>query len=305
MASQGTTTVSTVKTDDGVNLHVKVLGDDATKRKPLLISLHGAPGLSTHMEPEASFAFLSDTFRVLVYDARGSGISDHIGPYTHDRWIKDIEILRQWAGAETFVLAGASYGAFIALDYAILHGDRLYGLLLRGAWANGKLGPMNALANILTSHKVKVDVARQVRVWSGTLRNDEDYEAAILELLPFYTPPEDESATATTEEKPESTEFKGTVKYHSATQNFAFSVNQPRFDVRDQLHTIKAPTLVVVGRHDNVTPVECSREIADKLPHARLEIFEKSGHSPPSDEPQKFEAVVADWLKADVLPVLK
>ena len=98
---------------------------------------------------------------------------------------------------------------------------------------------MNALAQILTSPKVKVDVARQVRVWSGTLRSDEDYEAAIQELLPFYTPPEDESAPATKEEKPESTEFKGTVKYHSATQNFAFSVNQPRFDVRDQLHTIK------------------------------------------------------------------
>ncbi|KIV79192.1 hypothetical protein PV11_06764 [Exophiala sideris] len=305
MASKGTTTVSTVKTDDGVNLHVKVLGDDATKKKPLLISLHGAPGLSTHMEPEASFAFLSDIFRVLVYDARGSGISDHVGPYTHDRWIKDVEILREWAGAEKFVLAGASYGSFIALDYAVLHGDRLNGLILRGAWADGKLGPMNALANILTSPKVKVDKARQVRVWSGTLHNDEDYSAALQEILPFYTPPEDESATATKEEKPESTEFLGVVKLYSATQNFAFGVNMPRFDVRDQLNTIKPPTLVVVGRHDHVTPVEYSQEIADKIPHARLEIFEKSGHSPPSDEPQKFEAVLADWLKAEVLPALK
>ena len=62
---------------------------------------------------------------------------------------------------------------------------------------------------------------------------------------------------------------------------------------------------MVVGRHDHVTPVEYSQEIADKIPHARLEIFEKSGHSPPSDEPQKFEAVLTDWLKAEVLPALK
>lgn len=94
MAEYQTTATSTVTMDDGVRLHVKIIGDDSTKAKPLLISLHGAPGVSTHMEPEASFSYLSSTFRVLVFDARGSGISDHTGPYSHDRWIKDIEHLR-------------------------------------------------------------------------------------------------------------------------------------------------------------------------------------------------------------------
>lgn len=89
-----TTAVYTVTMEDGVKLHVKLLGDDGTKSKPLLISLHGAPGLSTHGEPEASYAFLSQPYTVLVYDARGSGISDHVGPYSHERWIKDIEDLR-------------------------------------------------------------------------------------------------------------------------------------------------------------------------------------------------------------------
>lgn len=93
-ASQSTTTTTTVKTDDGVRLHVKVLGDDSTTIKPLLIALHGAPGLATSAYPEADFAFLSDTFRVLVFDARGSGASELTGPFTHDRWIKDIENLR-------------------------------------------------------------------------------------------------------------------------------------------------------------------------------------------------------------------
>lgn len=80
--------------DDGVRLNVKILGDDPTKKKPLLISLHGAPGLSTHLEPEASYSFLNTSFRVLLYDARGSGASDLTGPYTHDRWIRDIDALR-------------------------------------------------------------------------------------------------------------------------------------------------------------------------------------------------------------------
>jgi proline iminopeptidase len=94
MAENGTTTVTIVEMDDGVRLNVKILGDTSTVKKPLLISLHGAPGLSTLAEPEASFGFLSPIFRVLVFDARGSGASDLIGPYTHDRWMKDIENLR-------------------------------------------------------------------------------------------------------------------------------------------------------------------------------------------------------------------
>lgn len=96
MAGNKTTTVSAVEMEDGVRLHVKILGDDSPKSKsnPLLIALHGAPGLSTHAEPEATFSHLSSVFRVLVFDARGSGESDLTGPYTHDRWIKDIENLR-------------------------------------------------------------------------------------------------------------------------------------------------------------------------------------------------------------------
>ncbi|EXJ79498.1 hypothetical protein A1O1_08762 [Capronia coronata CBS 617.96] len=296
MAEGQTTTVSWVEMEDGCRLYVKILGDDWTRSKPLLISLHGAPGLSTHAEPEASYTFLSDAFRVLVYDARGSGASSHTGPYTHERWIKDIENLRQWAGAERFILAGASYGAFLALDYAISHGDRLYGLILRGAWANGKFGPMNVLANILTSNKVQADRARQVRLWSGTLIDDQDFEDSIQELLPFYAPPETDSSTTTA---PESTEFRGSVKFYSATQNSAFGENMPRFDVRSRLHLIEVPTLLVVGRHDNVTPVTASQEIANGIPHAKLVIFEHSGHSPASDEPERFEQVLSDWIKAE------
>lgn len=89
-------TTSTVEMDDGARLHVKILGEDLESTKPVLITLHGAPGLSTHLEPEASFGFLSRNFRVLVYDARGSGASDLRGPFTHDRWIKDIENLRYY-----------------------------------------------------------------------------------------------------------------------------------------------------------------------------------------------------------------
>lgn len=146
---------------------------------------------------------------------------------------------RQWAGVEKFVLAGGSYGGFIALDYAAHHGDKLLGLILRDTWANGVLGMMNALANIVTSDRLKVDVARQVRVWSGALRDDKDFEEAVQEIIPIYAPPQDPL-----HEVPVKNEgFEGmdqSSSYHSATQNVAFGVNMPRFDVRGQLKNIKA-----------------------------------------------------------------
>lgn len=86
-------TDTTVQLRDGANLRVRVLGIDH-KHKPLLIALHGAPGLSSHTEPEAGYTFLGDRFRVLVYDARGSGASDLKGPFTDERWIADVDELR-------------------------------------------------------------------------------------------------------------------------------------------------------------------------------------------------------------------
>lgn len=151
-------------------------------------------------------------------------------------------------GAETFLLAGHSYGGFLALDYAVNYPDRLRGLILIDTWTVGTLGVMGALANILTSDRVKVDKARQVRVWSGNLLSDRDYQEAIAELLPFYAPPEDPSKKTTgqtSESSTTSAEFFGPGgQFHSKTQNWAFSRNMPLFDVRQRLKDIKVRILL-------------------------------------------------------------
>lgn len=84
---------TTVQLSDGAKLRVRMLGSEDTG-KPLLIALHGAPGASSHVETEAAYGFLTDRFRVLVYDARGSGGSDLMGPFTDERWIADVDELR-------------------------------------------------------------------------------------------------------------------------------------------------------------------------------------------------------------------
>ena len=48
---------------------------------------------------------------------------------------------------------------------------------------------------------------------------------------------------------------------------------------------IAGPTLVLCGRQDGPTPVECHREIAAALPGARLIVIENSGHLTPMERP--------------------
>lgn len=201
---------------------------------------------------------------------------------------------RIWAGApERYVLAGGSYGGFVALEYAIAFPARLSALILRDTWAHGLQGAMGCLKMVLTSPRIAPDPDRQVRVWSGEVTDNEDFEASFAEIEPIYKPPgngDGGGKSSIVASSPSRT-------LHYETHNFAFSYNQPQFDVRLRLGDITASTLVTVGRHDPIAPVAFSEEILGGIPDARLQIFEHSGHSPPNDEPELFRQRVWQFLE--------
>jgi proline iminopeptidase len=70
----------------------------------------------------------------------------------------------------------------------------------------------------------------------------------------------------------------------------------PNYDLRPQLPSIKAPTLVTVGRTDWVTPVSSAETIAELIPNSTLVVFEKSGHSPQHEEYELFQSTMRDFL---------
>jgi proline iminopeptidase len=264
-------------------LEVEVFGaDDA----PVLIAHHGAPGLGSRAEPRATFAPFADTFRVIVFDARGSGASEGNPPFTHEQWVADVDGLRQWAGGETFVMAGGSYGGFISMEYAIRHPSRVKALVLRDTSADHE-NDKAARANALSSDRVTIDVAKFDRINDGTVWDDDDLRDCWREILPLYDHVYDPAKVI---EKVEAT------PYRYQTHNYAFSVNIPNYDIKDQLHKITCPTLVTVGRDDWITPVASSEVIASKIPNARLVVFEKSGHSPQVEEAELWRHTVRTFL---------
>lgn len=69
-----------------------------------------------------------------------------------------------------------------------------------------------------------------------------------------------------------------------------------RVDSRPLLPSIRCPVLVVCGDSDLLTPPECSREIAEAVPHAQLEILPECGHLLTWEQPQRINQLLISWL---------
>ena len=72
----------------------------------------------------------------------------------------------------------------------------------------------------------------------------------------------------------------------------------PTHDVLDRLADIAHPTRVIVGELDEETPIAYSQSIADGIPDSDLHILDGVGHLAPSEAPDRFNALVAEFLSA-------
>ena len=69
-------------------------------------------------------------------------------------------------------------------------------------------------------------------------------------------------------------------------------------DAREILPTLGCPTLVMKGAKSRLYPPETASYIADHAPGADLVRFERSGHSPHLEEPERFVDVLRNWALA-------
>lgn len=71
-----------------------------------------------------------------------------------------------------------------------------------------------------------------------------------------------------------------------------------RNDLRSVLKSIAVPTLILAGAEDLVCPPALSREMAARIPHARLVIVEAAGHYVTLDQPAVVGRELRNWLTA-------
>lgn len=232
---------------------------------------------------------LAEDARLVYFDHRGTGRSprpDTFDGIDHGTWADDMDALRRELGFERVVLFGHSYGGYLALEYALRHPERLSGLILcdtgpaldyvpaalENARARGTPAQMEALGEAL-----KADVADDgelCRLW--------------LEILPLYFHERDPAELG---------EWDDCSRYAAAAFNHAFGRCLPAFDVTARLGEISVPALMLVGRHDWITPpAQGAERLAAGIPGAELVVSEESGHFPFMEEPEAFVAAVRGWL---------
>ncbi|WUV70969.1 alpha/beta hydrolase [Streptomyces sp. NBC_01478] len=116
-----------VTADDGVRLWASRSGRGTPGTTPLVLC-HGGPGLWDMFEDVAGM--LDSRAPVVRWDQRGGGRSEPCaGPWTTERFVADLDAVRRHFALERIVLLGHSWGASLALSYALAHPDRVAALV--------------------------------------------------------------------------------------------------------------------------------------------------------------------------------
>jgi len=181
-------------------------------------------------------------------------------------------LLAQHAGP--LLLAGASMGGMIAMEAARQAPERVAGLALLGTTARPETPDMRAL------REAAIELFEQ-----GRLREVIEPNVA----LAFH--PDNATRPGLVQVYLDFVLDAGAA--HLVRQNRAV-IHRP--DARQHLPGVTCPVLVVCGQADQLTPPECSAEIAALVPHADHTLLAGSGHMLTLEQPEAVNHLLVQWL---------
>lgn len=247
---------------------VKLYYEEAGEGTPIIL-LHGLSASMLMYKKE--IAYLKKQFRVIAFDFRGHGKSEKPLHYTLEDHVHDVISLMDHLSIKKASLIGASMGSYIAQGVAIAVPERVDKLILVVPKSNGKTS---------STMRIFAQYADEIE------HLDEDEKLAHMSKYIFY------NLSAIANSMEDMTEIIVLSPEQQESANKALE----GFDFRPNLHKISAKTLVISGRYDGLNPPELGRETASHIQVATFVEFEKSGHSPNVEEPERFKAIVMDFL---------
>lgn len=268
------------------DLYYRSVGERGTQ--PPVVLLHGGPGMSSQTFKK-SFDFLAENgYEVIYYDQRGSGnsqIRPELDHYTIDQLVSELETLRRDViQAERIILVGHSAGGALAQRYALEYPNHIEKMILVAALpANGGfetswigLDASLALINMVSGNLPPADPQAADR-WISEF----GYQASLARL---YDPAH-----------PETIQDFGYMSF-AVNRELTRSTFGGNFDER--LRQLPVPTLVICGAADrsDFTGPAMAQHFHDVLPNSVLVRFERSGHWPYLEEPERFRHVLIDFL---------
>jgi proline iminopeptidase len=224
---------------------------------------------------------------VVFYDQRGTGASKRVqagAPMTMDAQVSDLEAVRAKLGLEKVALVGDSYGGWLAMAYAVAHPEHVAKLVLSDAAGPSWKSMVRVLDDVFPD--VEGEAAAETKqLGPGTEAAAQAGLRNHFRMI-FYSPEKRDAYMAK----------MGDLGFEPAVAK-EVSKGLADLDLAPQLAGLRMPTLVISGRYDmNVTPLSAWR-IAHAIPEAKIVFFEKSGHLPSYEEPEKYVEVLEGFLK--------
>ena len=218
----------------------------------------------------------------LVFDHRGVGSSDDTGlPFTTADLAEDTVCLLDSLGMAKAHVLGAFMGGMVAQEIALQHPARVDHLVLVGTYARPDAKRRMLLEDWASLARAGVPLESMVRkrlVW--TLQDETLEQTDLIEtMVEFFT----------REGAPLSPEV-------FARQCEACIAH----DTTDRLRNIQNKTLVVCGRHDQLTPPKFHRELADEIPNSHLTTISYGAHLVMAESAERFNEIVLRFLGNEV-----
>ena len=218
-------------------------------------------------------------FRCLTFDYRGTGRSERWAGLTSMALLATDGVrLLDEAGIPSAHVLGVSMGGMVAQEFAIRFPHRVRGLILAATSPGGPLGARPGL-------RQAADLT--YRVGAGSLMRRRPWLVPAL-FSPGFVDREPGRALALQRYF----ELHRSPTLTTAGQLLA-SVYQDR---ARQLHRISAPTLVLHGEQDALSPLENARMLAAGIPDSQLRVIRDAGHAFPLEAPEDSLQAVLDWL---------
>lgn len=268
------------RTPDGVSLAVACSGEGPTLVK--------AANWLNHLEHDWRSPVwapllhrLADGRRLVRYDGRGNGLSDReVADISFEGFLADLETVVDGLGLTRFPLLGMSQGAPVAIAYAAKHPKRVSGLVLHGAYAQGR-------------NRRGTEAERELGGAIVTLMRQgwgDEHSAFVRAFASTYYPAATpEQLRAWVDLQRIATPIENALRIRTACDDI---------DVTGLLSGVTAPTLVLHNRHDNVAPLDQGRRIAAGIPGARFIELESDNHVVLEGDPMwpRFIAEIESFL---------
>jgi proline iminopeptidase len=273
-----------VRLRDGAQLQVTVSGEG----EPLVLA-HGGPGLWDYLSPLARL--LDADLRVVRYDQRGCGRSSGgEGPLSIEQFVDDLDQLRGALGLERWWVGGHSWGAYLALRYALEHPSATLGVVYISG--TGLDDGYKAPYAIERERRLGADVDRWRELGARERTPAEEHEWCVLQWSVDYSPAVDGKAFAENDWAQRDT---GVEVNHRCNRELQEQSRGQADEVLDKLSHLSVPVLVLHG-DDDPRPASATETILDRAPRARRVLIKGAGHSPWVEQPALVRAEVRRFL---------